>query len=108
MLHWKLCEKCGFKKAEKLYIEQPEKVLEFEDCKILWDFHIQTDKKRKKCLLIYHACPRDSRIERKEGEKLTNYSELKCEIGRIWKIREVEVISVVIRALRTVTKHFEK
>ena len=43
MLHWKLCEKWGFNKAEKWYIHKPEKVLESEDCKILWDFPIQTD-----------------------------------------------------------------
>ena len=35
MLHRKLCEKCGFNKAEKWYIQKPEKVLESEDCKIL-------------------------------------------------------------------------
>ena len=64
--HWKLCEKWGFNKADKWYIHKPEKVLESEECKILWDFPIQTDKtlghnrpditvidkKSKKCLLI--------------------------------------------------------
>ena len=44
MLLWKLCEKWGFSKAEKWYTHKPEKVLESEDCKILWDFLIQTDK----------------------------------------------------------------
>ena len=76
MLHYKLCDKWGFNKAEKWYIHK-EKVLESEDCKILWDFPIQTDKtlvhnrpditviekKSKKRLLID---PADTRIEKKE------------------------------------------
>ena len=44
MLHWKLFENWGFNKAEKWYMHKPEKVLECESCKILWDFSIQTDK----------------------------------------------------------------
>ena len=40
MLHLKLCEKWGFNKTEKWYKHKPEKVLESEDCKILWVFPI--------------------------------------------------------------------
>ena len=36
MLHWKLCEKWGFNKAQKWYIHMPEKGLESENCKIFW------------------------------------------------------------------------
>ena len=122
MLHLKLCEKWGFNKTQKWYIHKPEKVLESENCKILWDFPIQTDKtlehdqpditvidkKNKKCILIDLACPFDTRIEKKEEEKYTNYSELKYEIAKTWKMRKVEVVPVVIWALGTVTKHFEK
>ena len=88
---------------------------------MLWDFAIQTDKtlehnrpditvidkKSKKCLLIDPACPFDT-LEKKEEEKCTNYNKLKYEIAKIWKMRKVEVIPVVIGALETVTKHFEK
>ena len=88
----------------------------------MWDFPIQTDKtlehnrpditvidkKSKKCILIDPAYPFDTRIEKKEEEKCTNCSELKYEIAEIWKMRKVEDIPVVIGALGTVTKHFEK
>ena len=48
-------------------------------------------------------------LELKEKKKTpTNYSELKYEIAKIWKMRKVEVIPVVIGALGTVTKHFQK
>ena len=40
MLHWKLCKKWGFNKAEKCYIHKLEKVLESENYRILWDFTI--------------------------------------------------------------------
>ena len=33
---------------------------------------------------------------------------MKYEIAKIWKMRKVKVIPVVIGALGTVTKHFEK
>ena len=46
--------------------------------------------------------------DRSRMPKCTNYSELKHEIAKIWKLRKVEVIPVVIGALGTVTKHFEK
>ena len=36
---WKMV----FHKAEKWYLHKPEKVLESENCKILWYFPIQTD-----------------------------------------------------------------
>ena len=66
------------------------------------------ENKSKKCILIYPACPFDTSIEKKEEEKCTNYSELKYEIAKIWKMRKIEVISVLIGAIGTVTKHVEK
>ena len=61
-------------------MDKPEKGLESEDCKILWDFPIETDeslehnrpditvidKKSKKCLLVDPTCPFDTRTEKKE------------------------------------------
>ncbi|XP_069971818.1 uncharacterized protein [Penaeus vannamei] len=122
VIHWKLCEKWGFEKSDKWYTHKPEKVLESNECKILWDLPIQTDKtlehnrpditviekKSKKCLLIDPACPFDTRIERKEEEKCNNYCDLKYEIARMWRMKEVEVIPVFVGALGSVTKDFEK
>ena len=99
MLYWKLCKKWNFNKAEKRYIHKPEKVLESENCKILRDFPIQTDKtlehnrsditvinkKSKKCIQIDPACPFDTCIQTKEEEKCTNYSELKYETAKIFE-----------------------
>ena len=103
-----------------MYTHKPEKVLESEEYKILWDLPIQTDKtlehnrpditviekKTKKCLLIDPGCPFDTRIEKEE--ECSNYCDLKYEIARMWRMKDVEVIPVVIGALGTVTKQFEK
>ena len=67
-----------------------------------------TDKKSKKCLLIDPGWPFDTRIEETEEEKFKNYSELKYEMAKFWKMRKVEVLPVVIGALGTVKKYFEK
>ena len=88
----------------------------------MWDFPIKTDKtlehnrpditvidkKSTKCLLIGPACPFGTCTEKKEEQKCTNYSELKYEIAKIWKMRKVEIITVVIGPLGTATKHSEK
>ena len=122
VIHWKLCKKWGFEKKEKCYMHQLEKVLEPEDCKILWEFPIQTDKelehnipditviekKNKSCQLIDPACPFDTRRGKKEEEKCTNYNDLKYEIARMWKMKRGGCYnnSYWIGALGTVTKDF--
>ena len=92
----------GIRKSR--YMVQPHtRVLENEDCKLLWDFPIQTDKKlshnkpditvvNKKAattLLIDPSCPFDFRISSKEKEKIDNYNELQFEIAKIWKKRKL-------------------
>lgn len=47
------------------YDHAPDRVLENEDVKILWDFSIQGE-----CWIIDIACPFDTRMEEKEQEKL--------------------------------------
>ena len=59
-------------------------------------------------MLIDQACPFDTRIEKKEEEKCINYCDLKYEIARMWRMKDVEVISVVIGALGTVAKPLQK
>ena len=91
-------------------------------CKILWDFSIQTDKKlnhnkpdtitvidkvNKTCLIIDPLCPVDSRIVVKEEEKLSNYDELKYELARIWSMKKVTIVPIVIGALGTVTERID-
>ena len=64
--------------------------------------------KNKSCQLIDPASPFGTRIGKKEEEKYTNYNDLKCEIARMWKMKKVDVIPIVIGALGAVTKDFDK
>ena len=56
-------------------------------------------------MLIDPSSPFYTRIEKKEEEICRNYNELKYEIARIWKMKKVDIIPIVIGALGTVTKN---
>ena len=66
------------------------------------------DKKERVCLIVDIAVPADRRVEEKEQEKVEKYQDLKREIGRMWEIRKVQVVPVVIGALGSVSKGFDK
>ena len=52
--------------------------------------------------------PVQHRVDEKEQEKVEKYQDLKREIGRMWGIRKVQVVPVVIGALGSVPKGFDK
>ena len=116
-LHWELCGKHQINRGERWYEHTPEGTVENGSVKILWDFMIQCDhyiehrkpdivvidKIEKKCLIIDIAIPGDNRIMKKEEEKLEKYEELRQEIIRLWKMKKVIVVPIVIGALGVVT-----
>ena len=121
-VHWDICKKNKLDCKEKWYEHVPDGVVENEEVKLLWDVNIQcdnviearrpdivvVDKKEHKGILIDIAVPDDVRVGEKELEKVEKYQELKREIGRLWKLKHVEVVPVVIGALGSVTKDFER
>ena len=50
----------------------------------------------------------DVRVGEKEREKVGKNQDLKREIGRLWKLKVVEVVSEVIGALGSVIKGFDR
>ena len=66
------------------------------------------DKKERKGIIIDIALPADVRVGEKEREKVGKNLDLKREIGRLWKLKVVEVVSVVIGALGSVIKGFDR
>ena len=90
--------------------------------KVLWDINIQCDnlivarrpdlilidKKEQKGIIIDIAVPADVRVEEKEKEKVEKYHDLKREIRRLWKLRDVGVVPVVIGALGSVSAEFDR
>ena len=43
----------------------------------------------------------------KERKKVQKYQDLKRKIGRLWRLKMVEVVPVVIEALGSVTNEFD-
>ena len=66
------------------------------------------DKKERVCLIVDIDVPADRRVEEKEQEKVEKYQDLKREIGRMWEIRKVQVVPVVIGAIGSVSKGIDK
>ena len=54
------------------------------------------DKMERKCLIIDVACLFDTRVKDTEKEKINNYQDLKRELKRIWKLRTVTVVPIMI------------
>ena len=87
-----------------MHEDQPEGVVENEKCRILWDMAIQCDhvieaRRPNKSLIKDIASPWNHRVYEKEGEKTEKYQDLKREIGGLWGIRHLEVITVFVGAL---------
>ena len=83
-----------------------------ENFKILWDSIVQCDrkiearkpdivfidKKERVVIITDLAIPGDDRVKGKELEKLEKYQLLKDEIAKVWRMRKVIVVPVLIRA----------
>ena len=119
--HWHRCKNYGLGHTEKWYEHVPERAVRNEEVKVLWDINVQCDKvvetrkpdiilidkKEQKGIIINIVVPADVRVGEKEREKMEKYQDLKREIGRLWKLKMVEVVPVVIGALGRVTKEFD-
>ena len=104
------------------YEQKPEGVVESENFKILWDFTIQcdrrvearrpdivfVDKKQREVVIIDVAIPGDDRVKDKELEKVEKYQLLKDEIAKVWQMRKVIVVPVVVGALGAVSVNFKE
>ena len=101
LVPWKLCCKYDKDRSERWYEHQPERAVENESFKILWDMSIQCDdiiaarkpdiivveKENNKVIIVDIVLPWDHRVHEKEGEKLEKYQELKREIKNTVKTR---------------------
>ena len=69
---------------------------------------IVIDKKKRKGIIIDIDVPADVRVGEVEREKVGKYQDLKREIGKMWKLKMVEVVPVVIETLGSVTKEYDR
>jgi len=116
-IHLRMLEIHGIQQTgNKWYRHEPDRVLETESVKILWDFNIYTDKKisarrpdivilnkaQKTGFIVDINCPNDNNVLRNEIEKRIKYTDLKIELERIWEIN-FQVVPVVIGSLGAVS-----
>ena len=66
------------------------------------------DKVEKLAIIVDVAIPGDKRIYDKETEKIENYQDIKRESQRLWSLRKVSVVPVIVGALGSVTRNFKK
>lgn len=122
IVHWHLCKKFGIQTEKAWYMHKAETVCENDQCKILWDFSIQTDRviqarrpdivvvdKRKDSVTIIDiAVPADTNIAEKEQEKIMKYQDLRMEVKRLWKKKTVTVVPIVVGALGSMPRGLKK
>ena len=64
------------------------------------------EKEGRVCFIVDVACPFDTRVAKKETEKIDHFKDVKVEVQiKIWNCRSVSVIPIVIGALWTLSKH---
>ena len=111
-VHWHLCKKDRLEHTEKCYGHIPEGAVENEEVKVLWHINVQCDNvieairpdiilianKKRQGIIIDIAVPVDARVAEKERKKVEKYQNLKREIGRLWGLKMVDVVPVVIEA----------
>ena len=117
LVHWKLWER-----TERWYEHCPKGVVENDDVKLIWDINIQcdniiearrpdlilVDKKGKSCITVDIAVPGDCRVHEKELEMIEKYQNLKIELKRLWSLKTVQIVPVVIGALGCINKGFRR
>ena len=64
------------------------------------------EKRTKDVKIIDIAITGDKRVKDKETEKLEKYQMLKEEVRRLWKMKTVTVLPIVIGALGAVSQRF--
>ena len=121
-IHWKLCKKHDFQRAQQWYEHEPDGVIEIKGYKILWGFTIQCDNKieprrpnivlidknMKEVKIVDATIPGDERVNERELGKIAKYKVLKDEIAKMWDMKEVIVTPVFVGALAAISTGFEK
>ena len=65
---------------------------------------VVVNKNERSCAIIDIAIPVGIRVSEKEKEKIERYQELNREIKRMWNIRSIKVMPVVLGTLGSSSK----
>ena len=105
-------------RSEKWHEYAPDGVVENEEVKTLWDVMIQCgreikarkpdivvmNKNERSCAITDIGIPGDIRVSKKREGKIERYQELNREIKRMWNIRSIKIIPVVVVAFGSTSK----
>ena len=69
---------------------------------------VVVNKNERSCAIIDMAIPGDIRVSANKKEKTERHQELKREINRMWNIRSIEVIPVVVGTLGSTSKKLRR
>ncbi|XP_072174283.1 uncharacterized protein [Diadema setosum] len=121
MTNWDLCRKHKIPCERKWYMQEPQKVSENDQVKILRDFDVQTDnitqhrrpdiivveRALQMCTIIDVAVLGNSRVAEKEKEKIEKYQDLARQLHRLWNMK-TKMIPIVVGALGTTPKQLRR
>ena len=112
----------GFELHQKWYEIQPDRVVEKDRYKILWNLLIITDhemrhnkpdivfidKTSKTATIIDIAIPMDRNVIAKRFEKLRNYTTLAIELKNSWNLTKISITPVIIGSTGTIHRELLK
>ena len=102
-------------------MHDPPEVIMNNNIELIWDMILTTDrnvganrpdivlrdKANRKVFIFDISCPSDVNTCAKENEKISKYSALRVELGKMWNCESV-VIPIVIGGLGTVSMKFHE
>ena len=118
-VHYEICKKYNIQTEKKWHLHCPAEVYMDNKVEILWDMILTTDREvganrpdivvrdklNGKVYIIDISCPSDTNVIKKENEKISKYSGLRVELGKMWK-SECVVVPVVIGGLGCISPKF--
>ena len=120
-IHFEICKAHDIQTEKKWHLHRPAEVYLDNKIEILWDMVLTTDravganrpdivirdKINKKVYIIDVSCPSDVNVNAKEQEKISKYSGLRVELGKMWN-SECVVVPIVVGGLGAVSHNFTK
>ena len=118
-IHHAICKAYNIQTESKWHLHRPTEVIMTKNIELLWDMTLNTDrqigankpdivirdKPAQKTYIIDISCPSDVNALSKENEKISKYSGLRVELGKMWNC-ECVVIPVVIGGLGVISEKF--
>ncbi|XP_054157466.1 uncharacterized protein LOC128955815 [Oppia nitens] len=120
IIHQELAIRFGLTKEPLPYYRyEPQSVMESNRAKLYWDKEIRTDKTvahnrpdivlvdkhQDKAYIIDIAVPLTHKLQDTHSEKRRKYTDLAYEINKMWRIKKVEIIPIILSSMAVIPKN---